>query len=230
MKIKNKIMQMDIGLLTPNARAGFARSCGFKDGSEKHRRMAQMADEVLQKGIAGLSPAAVVSAYDGNVLAGDSVVLDGVTFRCSAFKQINAVRVRKFYAFILTVGQVSAPSDEVMDLLYADFWGTAFTDAAMDELTQSLARDAGDGSHIAKFGPGFYGMSVSNIPLIFSILDGSAIGVEVCKDSGCMVPLKSCAGFMVATDGAAELTAAACMSCTGNRGGCRLCKNRIRQF
>ena len=229
MFMKNRIIRMDTGLLLPKARSALSQACGFRDDSKKHRRMALCADEVLQKGIGGLRPLAVVSAYDNNVLADESVILDGMTFRCTAFARIIPIHVKKIYAFILTVGEVLAPDGDIMDSLYADIWGTAFTDAAMDALSEVLANDAGDGCHMAAFGPGFYGMDISYIPLLFDILDGSAIDVRVRRQSCCMIPLKSCAGFMIAAAEASTLPPADCMSCSGNRDGCRLCKKRRLQ-
>ena len=223
--MKNQVIHMDMAALLPKAREALAKASGFKDGNDKHRRMAQMAEEVLQKGKSTLRPCAVVSSYDNSVLSGDKAVLYETAFKCPAFARIEVDRVKKFYVFILTVGEVTADSDAVMDILYADMWGTAFADAAMEALSELLAKDAGAGSYMATFGPGFYSMDMSTIPLIFDVLSGNAIGVEVHKQSSCMIPLKSCAGFMVATDGASALPPADCMSCVGNRGGCRLCKN-----
>jgi len=223
--VKNEIIPFDINMLLPKARAALVKSCGFKDGSAKHRRMAQMADDVLQKGMEGLRPSAIVSAYDASVLYGHEATLDGTSFKCAAFARINPVHVKKIYVFIITAGEVSVEGGDVMDVLYADMWGTAFADAAIEALSELLADNTGSGSHIATFGPGFYGMDMSDIPLIFDILDGNAIGVEARAQSGCMIPLKSCAGFMIAADEPTALPPADCMSCVGNRGGCRLCKN-----
>jgi len=223
--MKNTILQLNIEQLLPKAQEDFARLCGFRAGSDKHRRMAQMADDVLQKGKSGLKPAAVVSAYESSVLRADKAVLDGVTFQCAAFARIDASFVRKLYAFILTAGEVSAEGGGAMESLYASMWGTAFAYAATSALSEILAENAGDGSKMAIFGPGFYGMDLSNIPLIFRILDGSGIGVAIREKACYMVPLKSCAGFMLATHSLAAFPPADCMNCVGNRGGCHSCRN-----
>ena len=222
--MNNTVIQLDINSLLPKARSYFAGACGFVDGNKKHQRMANDADSVLHKGMGGLRPSAIVSAYNGNVLADDCATLDGVSFRCAAFARINPDSIKKFYAFILTVGEVTPPDDSGLGQLYADIWGTVFTDAAIGSLSGLLADDAGGSCHMASFGPGLYGMDISNIHLIFDILNGSAIGVKAHKKSGCMVPAKSYAGFIIALSDASMPPLTDCNNCSGNRRWCRLCK------
>ena len=135
--------------------------------------------------------------------------------------------VKKVYAFILTVGEVLAVKGVVMYSLYADIWGTAFTDAALEALSAILLQDAGGASGMAVFAPGLYGMNISYIHQLFQILDGSAIGVEAHAHSGCMIPLKSYAGLMIAVDDISMLPPVDCMNCAGNRGGCRFCRRGV---
>ncbi len=78
------------------------------------------------------------------------------------------------------------------------------------------------------FGPGYYGMKTQDTIKLLALLEGDAIGVT-CRESGVMVPLKSCTGIYLVTDSTAPLPDLECETCLGNTGNCRLCNVRRQE-
>ena len=76
-----------------------------------------------------------------------------------------------------------------------------------------------------EFGPGYFGMPVSESKKFFKILDAESIGVWV-KESGLMIPQKSCTGFYLVYNRPDIKPEPECMRCRGNAAGCRFCAVR----
>lgn len=225
--MEGKIVRFNVNDINEAARAEFRKTAGFEDGNKKHQRMAAQAEDILQDCTKDIQPTAIYAAYGPEVLQGDTAVLDGITIKCNAFARLDPARVVKLYPYILTAGDIPFDNDNTLHMLFADMWGTAYTDAAVEALKEHLAKDAQNASGaagVSSFGPGYFGMEMNSIQQFFDLLDGGAIGVEV-RSNCYMIPQKSCCGFMVAVQDAAALPPGDCENCIGGKGGCQFCRN-----
>ncbi|MDF3000384.1 MAG: hypothetical protein K0Q48_503, partial [Bacillota bacterium] len=121
----------------------------------------------------------VVSGFDGEVLSGNTATIGATTFICNGFQQLKKDKIHKIYAYILTAGSFELDDNEpVLEQLYADIWGTAYTDAGLEvlkaKLVEEVQRETGNQKTavLEPFGPGFYGMDVDQVGKFFEVLDG----------------------------------------------------------
>lgn len=211
--------------LTPPAWEYYLETCGLAEvKSDKHRRMLERSKQVLGEILPLVKVRAVTVRFDGGCLAGNTLALDGVQFSCPAFGRLEPERINAVYAYVLTAGEVRLETANVSDMLFADIWGTSFTDAGIDMLRQRLTLENDGYIMSPSFGPGFYGMGMDMLPAFFKLLDTSEIGVAL-KSGRLLLPLKSCAGFIMAVQDVWRLPVRDCADCMGNPGGCRFCKN-----
>lgn len=168
-----------------------------------------------------------------------------VTLECTAFEQLEPASIEGVYAYALTAGDFYLEDRPVMDQLYADIWGTAFTDAGREALVDLIRedcrrRDGGDVSEVEvsdtevseavvsnadisdSFGPGFYGMSPAEMRKMPLLVDFHKLGLTV-NETGVMQPLKSCGGILLKVNGLYKHLNSACETCSGSRKTCRLC-------
>ena len=206
----------------PAARAAFAKACGFQAGNDRHRRMSELAEQVLEDGIDSLRPTAVVSAFDSDALVGDTIRAGGFSFHCEAFAQFDPKHVRRIYAFMLAVHNIKPKQEGISAAVFADMWGTIFCDAAIAALTEMLR-----GSTIIY--PGFFGFSLSNILLFSKLLDGEGIGIQVREPGYTMLPVKSCCGFLFESTDPLPVPETACRDCIANKHWCIMCKNNEKR-
>jgi len=221
----NQVIRIETEEAAPLARQYFIKICGFHREGEKYAKMLSDGLSVREKISEKININAVVSAFGGEVISGDCAEAGGVTFVCNAFSRIKKNNIRRVYAYLLTAGiyklEENAP---IMDQLYADIWGTSFVDAGLEVLKKRLA---GESAYEA-FGPGFYGMDVDQIKKFFELLDGKKIGMEV-RESCLMLPLKSCAGFLIVVRDKSDLPDSDCFNCKAGRKGCEFCHSVIRK-
>lgn len=207
----------------------FSSMCGFNRDGEKYREMFYQSLRVRERISACIDLKAVVSDFPGECIKRNIAYLNGVSFECRALEQLNVHNVCRIYAYILTSGNIELKDASLLDVFYADTWGTAYIDAGRDILKKRLHNDfpgncSKYGIHISdSFGPGYYGMDVTEVFKFFKLLEGSRIGVEL-KGSGMMSPVKSCAGFFIKVMDDKELPTYDCRACIGNSQGCRFCR------
>lgn len=203
----------------------FFNICGFNRDKEKHKLMMNNGLTVRDEMMNNLNVRAVISAFGKEAICGKTIDLNEIKFECNAFEHINNASVKKIYAYILTAGGGDIDSESIMDRLYADIWGTAYVDAARDLLQKEIKDRNLDLFVSESFGPGYYGMDVTQLNNFFKVLDGEKIGVQV-KDSSLMVPVKSCAGFYIIVDNEGELPQSDCKDCLANSTGCQFCNKK----
>ncbi|MCL1808850.1 MAG: hypothetical protein FWG42_03665 [Clostridiales bacterium] len=211
----------------PIALADFISICGFKQESEKHKRMLETGMGVRERGLGKIEAKALVAEYGPEAVRESAVAVDGIEFRCDSLYQMDRGKIRKALLYIVTAGECGCESEDIMDRLYADFWGTAYVDAAYELLRQKarsiyIEKEEAGLELSDAFGPGYYGMPTEEIKNFFSVLDGNSIGVK-CLPSCVMVPIKSCAGILFVVEKGAKLPESSCLHCVGNRSGCQLC-------
>ena len=149
-------------------------------------------------------------------------------------EQIPEECVEGIYFYMLTAGECYFSSEEnIMDFLYADIWGTNYVDAGIELMTDKLKEDMEkrfEGRQVylsEEFGPGYFGMPVIESKKFFRVLDADAIGVWV-KDSGLMIPQKTCAGLYLVLNRPGIKAEPECMRCHGNASGCQFCAVRAK--
>ena len=219
----------------PLAEQRFIKTCGFNLETEKHKRMMKMGLAVREKGVSGIDINALVSFYGGEAFSEGKVKAEGVEIYCNYFDQIPAEWVEGVYFYMLTVGECLFSSEEdIMDFLYADIWGTNYVDAGIEILKEKLNADLlerfpGKTLYLSdEFGPGYFGMPVIESKNFFRVLDADSIGVWV-KDSGLMIPQKTCAGLYLVLNQPGVKAEPECMQCRGNASGCQFCAVRAEK-
>lgn len=124
------------------------------------------------------------------------------------------------FLYACCAGDYALPEENILDQVYADIWGSAFTDAVRALIKKELEQ----GCRISEnFGPGFYGMSTRALGKMQQILDFQALGIEV-RSNNIMIPLKSCAGMFFRVSERYKTIGAACEACYGNQASCKLCQ------
>jgi hypothetical protein len=232
----NQVIRITVEEADRYATDYFINICGFRNREgEKFKRMMDHGMRIREQIADRIDMRAIVSSYDGGVMSGNTARLGDVAFVCNAFEQLNQDSVLKLYAYLFTAGVFELSDDDpVIDQLYADIWGTAYTDAGLEVLKERLKGDydaeaSGGEAHILNaFGPGYYGMDVDQIGAFFEVLDGGKIGVKA-RTNSLMLPLKSCAGFHVIVGDNTRLPSADCESCRSDHSGCEFCQAVIRK-
>jgi len=212
----------------PAAWRYYLKTCGLPEepALPRHTRILARSSEVLNDIWPKISVRALTKRFPGDCLSGETLTLEGVKFECRAFGRLDPARIHAVYPYLLTAGDVHLDTDNVADGLFADIWGTSFTDAGLELLGRTLSSENEGYTLSPSFGPGFYGMDIGMMERFFALFDASAIGVTLCGSS-MLIPLKSCAGFFIAGKDEGMLPVRDCESCIGNPGGCRFCKNAV---
>ncbi|MGI6732041.1 MAG: hypothetical protein ACOX5F_09185 [Anaerovoracaceae bacterium] len=230
--MKREIIIFNEDEVFQKAKEHFIKIAGFRSHDKKHLKMLEEGMKARDLGLGGIEIKAVVSSYGGEVYQDHKVNIEGTEFACTAFSQINDDIVKKVYAYLLTVGEcTSGDEDGIMTQLYADIWGTAYTEAARDVLQDFIVNDIeknypdqlNNGLFLSDtFGPGFYGMDVAQSIELFQVLNGESIGIQV-RDSGIMLPLKSCSGLFLLVTDSTVLPKPDCRDCLGSVLSCSFC-------
>ncbi|NCB41786.1 MAG: hypothetical protein EOM59_04120 [Clostridia bacterium] len=218
--------------LYPMARKYFIGYNRLKLDNEKHARMMKIGDEARLAGLSGIDVKAVVSYWGGSCIQNGKLIKEGVSLECTALSQIAEGVVKRIYAFVITAGEcLYSDSDPITTQLFADTWGTAYVDVARVVMAKAFKKDMSKSFpnenlfFSAYIGPGFYGMPmVENIQLC-KLLSAEEIGVKA-RDSGLMVPVKSCSGFYLATTDLKAMPRRSCEDCVGNPKGCAYCLSK----
>ena len=231
--MRNKKISIEESVAYPLAEERFIKTCGFNLETTKHQRMMKMGAKVRKDGLKGIDINALVAFYGPEVFEDSIIRIDDIKLQCNYFSQIPKEAVEGVYFYMLTAGECLFSSEEnIMDFLYADIWGTNYVDAGIHVLTEDYIkkdmreRFAEKDVYLSEeFGPGYFGMPVIETKKFFSVMDGGLINVRV-KESGLMIPQKTCAGLYLVynrDDIKAELS---CMQCYGNAAGCQFCAVR----
>ena len=231
----NKKISIEENKAYPLAEKRFIQTCGFNMETEKHQRMMKMGKKVRDDGIAGIDIQALVSYYGPEVCFNGKITIEDVELTCNYFEQIPAECVEGVYFYMLTAGECYFSSEEnIMDFLYADIWGTNYVDAGIEVMTEEyikadMAERFGEKEVYLseEFGPGYFGMPVIETKKFFKIMDGGLINVKV-KDSGLLIPQKTCAGLYIVLNSPDIKAEPECTRCHGNAAGCQFCAIRAK--
>jgi len=223
--MKDNVITLQKAIMDEKATEYFIKICGFYRDMKKYRSHLDKALQVRDKLGDRISPKAVLSFFDKPLFDGKNLLINNVKFECLAFEQFDPQDLLGIYAYILSAGEFSFESGTMAEAFYADCWGTAYLDAGRDVLRQYIKNlyHTSDVFVSDSFGPGYYGMQVSNLPNFFKILDASKIGVTLYGEQ-LMVPLKTCAGFYMVSKKEMNL-GRDCANCIGNQRGCQFCRS-----
>lgn len=157
-------------------------------------------------------------------LSGSLLTAGRVTVECRAFERMEKEAVRNVYFYACAAGDFVCAGEDDMEKFYADLWGCAYLDALRILLEDELAdRAAEEGLTLSRsFGPGFYGMDVSEAVNISKIVDFEDLGIRI-NPSGVLEPANSCAGIYFAAAEGFDWPGHECKDCLGSEGGCRFC-------
>lgn len=232
--MRNRLFIFEESSAYKDAEKRFIKTCGFDLQKPKHQRMMKMGEKVREDGIDGIQIRAMLSFCDASALKDEYIEVDGERLEFPYLERIPKDAVLGIYFYALTVGECYFSSEEnIMDFLYADIWGTNYVDSSMELLRTEIENDMKQTFKdypqtylSAEFGPGYYGLPVSASKSIMKIMDGQQIGIRV-KESGLIIPQKSCMGFFFVYDRPGIEVETECRKCRGNSKGCMFC--RIRQ-
>lgn len=217
--MKDIIFDIDSAQCSRIANDIFIKDSGIDRPGRKFEKMREAAYQIRSLIGSDVKLRFACRYYDEINLTGKTLVIGGQSFVCNAFEQIESGAVEGVYAYAVCAGEFDMPDKKIMDQLYADIWGTAFADAVRFVVRQRLEEEA---ALSESFGPGFYGMDVSEISNLDKLLDFSRIGIELRNDT-IMVPLKSCAGMFFKVNENYIPLNTACETCRGSHKSCRLC-------
>lgn len=204
----------------------FSGRLGAEPGSAAFETMKRDAEAVIDKLRPAFGAKCEYARFgEGEfTLSGSRLTAGGVTVECRAFERIREETVKGVYFYACTAGDFACTSEDDMEKFYADLWGGAYLDGLRILLEDELAdRAAEKGLTLSRsFGPGFYGMDVSETVKIAEIVDFGELGMRI-NSAGVMEPPKSCAGLYFAVREGFEDPGPECKDCQGNEGGCRFC-------
>ena len=204
----------------------FSERLGAEPGSAAFETMKREAEAVVKKLRSAFgAKCEYVGFGEGEfTLSGSRLAAGGVTVECRAFERMEKEAVKNVYFCACTAGDFACASEDDMEKFYADLWGGAYLDGLRTLLEDELAdRAAEEGLTLSRsFGPGFYGMDVSETAKIAEIVDFDELGMRI-NSAGVMEPPKSCAGLYFAVREGFGDPGPECKDCRGNEGGCRFC-------
>ena len=236
--MESSLIKIEEPRVFPLAEKRFISTCGLDlENNKKHKRMMQLGYEVREAGLAGIDIRAVVSYFDKEAFHDGVLHVGGTELTCNYMHRIPEEAVEGVYVYMLTAGECLFSSEEnIMEFLDADIWGTAYVDGGIEALKEDYIipdmlerfRDSGKSVFLSEeFGPGYFGMPVIETRKFEAVLDPTKIGVRV-KESGLMIPQKSCTGFFLVYNRDDMSAEPACMRCAGNSKGCDFCSVRAK--
>ncbi len=217
------------------AERAFISTCGLGSAtSKKHLKMLEHGLKTRDSGMSGIDIRAIVGYYGPEVFDGGKIKIGEAELSCNYFSRIPREYVEGIYIYMLTAGECLFESeDKIMEFLFADIWGTSYVDAGTEALKEDYIipdmkkRCKDKKIHLSKeFGPGYFGMFVGQTKEFEKILENEKIGVKV-KDSGMMIPQKSCAGIYFCLNNKIA-DEPECAKCMGNPAGCNFCEIKKR--
>ena len=224
--MENKIIVFENSEADAIALDYFKAMCGFNRPGDRFQSMLLSGLAIRDQIKDSIQIKVIISAFDRESIKGANIEIKNLVFSCQALDQIERGSVARIYAYLLTIGQLQYNSDSVLDLFYADAWGTAYVDAGRDLLRAWLQNShaAVNGELVSdSFGPGYYGMGMDQLAKFFQLLDAEQIGIQL-NGSTMMLPLKSCAGFFLVVTDEGQLPGNDCKSCLSEAKGCNFCR------
>ena len=222
----NQIIGFSLEEAFPIAEYCFLKVSGLGKGTQKHKKMFDRALEIYKEISKTVRLVAAVSYRTPERIDGKTLYFNGERLSCNGFNRLTPENVKGAYFYLLTAGEAQTVSDQLMDQLYGDIWGTALVDSGRRLLREhllTLEKLKGEDSILsASFGPGYYGMELDQTAELFRIIEGSTVGVGL-SPGGMMLPQKSVIGLYLSVRNEKELPLPSCENCIGGHAGCAFC-------
>jgi len=223
--MKNQIIRLDKDQGKELAEKNFTDMCGYNRRKPVSQKIIEQSLRSLNDVYHQLEIKVIISEYEKTCVDGINMLLDGKLFNCNALAQLPAEEIERIYIYLLTVGELNVSEASVLNQVYYDMWQNAYMDAGQEILRQYLQglscnidRNVSD-----NFGPGFFGMDISQLEQFFAILDGEKICLKL-LNSGFMSPSKSYAGFFLVTNSKQNFVGNDCGNCLSSGKTCMYCK------
>ncbi len=221
-----QIINISIDDISSAAMGYFAATAGLKKDSEKHRRMWAHAMRVYEEFRQKAEIKVFLRYLVPGKIDGKNIYFNGIRFSCNAFERFTPDNINGAYFYLLTVGDAGTDSEQLMDQLYADIWGTSLVDSANDKIRGHISfveSEKEKGNVLsAPFGPGYYGMALGQTVEFFQIVDAPLVGVTL-TPGGMMLPQKSVTGLYLSVKDGSQLPPGSCENCIGGVSGCAFC-------
>ncbi|MFV0363288.1 MAG: hypothetical protein ACK5LL_09420 [Suipraeoptans sp.] len=219
--MEKKFFDVDSEQCKKLAMAFFEQSSGIDLPGTKFQRMRKASLAVLDKiksridlsGEYAYFPKSEFSFEENGLRVGD------IHIKCNAFEQFNHDCIEGLYIYACSAGDYAIKNEDVLNQVYADLWGTSYAYAIRLLIKENMEKN---GRISESFGPGFYGMALSELKKIEELLDFERLGIQISRGT-IMIPLKSCAGFYFHVDDAYQPVNIQCESCLGNQTSCNFC-------
>ena len=223
---RDKIIQFDSQTLQEESERLFIKMGGLDKDGRKFDQLRDMGNRIRGEIEGRIDARAIISYYSADRITKDGMLLwiDGVQLKCNAFEQIDMDQIKGAYIFFIHAGEYYLDDEPIMDQLLADMWGTAFVDAIRSCFGDLLREDA---FLSEEFGPGFFGMDVREMNQLAKLTDPSKIDIEV-RETGVLLPLKSCGGIYLEVEDDYVSIDSACMDCKGTLKSCSYCNLKRR--
>lgn len=223
--MKNYIIRLDKDQGKERAEKNFRDMCGYNRRKPVPQKIIERSLRSLEDVYHQLEIKALISEYEKNCADGIHMLLDGKLFTCYALAQIPTEEIERIYIYLLTVGELNFSEASILNQVYYDMWQNAYMDAGHEILRQYLqGLSCNTDRYVSdNFGPGHYGMDISQLEQFFAILDGEKICLKL-LDSGFMSPTKSYAGFFLVTNSKQNFVGNDCANCSSSRKTCIYCK------
>lgn len=223
--MKNLLIHLDQDQGRGLAEKIFRDMCGYNRGKPVPQKIIERSLRSLNDVYHQLEIKALISEYEKTCADGITMQLDGELFTCKALAQIPAEEIERIYIYLLTVGELNVSEASILNQVYYDMWHNAYMDAGQELLKQYLQGLScnKDKYVLDDFGPGFFGMDISQLKQFFAVLDSEKICLKL-LDSGFMSPAKSYAGFLLVTNSKQNFSGNNCENCMSSRNICMYCK------
>ncbi|MDA8220895.1 MAG: vitamin B12 dependent methionine synthase [Desulfitobacterium hafniense] len=222
--MKNHVILLDKDQGKELAEKNFRDMCGYNRTKPVPQKIIERSLRSLNDVYHQLEIKAIISEYEKTCAAGINMLLDGKLFTCNALAQIPTEEIERIYIYLLTVGELNLSEASILNQVYYDMWQNAYMDAGQEILRQYLqGLSCNTDRYVSdNFGPGLYGMDISQLEQFFAILDGEKICLKM-LDSGFMSPTKSYAGFFLVTNSKQNF-GNDCENCLSSGKTCMYCK------
>jgi len=227
--MRNRVLELDKSKGKERAKEYFIKICGFDKNKRIPQKRIEEGIRTLEDIYESIHIQAILSEYGKSCIGKEEINLDGTVFKCKALSQVRSEDFIKIYTYMLTVGDIQSRNAKILWQVYYDIWLNAFVNTGRDLLRSYIkGMQESPSSFISgSFGPGFYGMPVSELDKFFQVMNAEKIGIKN-LDKHLMVPVKSHAGFYVITANREVLFEKDCANCVSSGKTCYYCQETTR--
>lgn len=226
--MKEHLIHINTAEVDALAEINFIQTCGLNQPGEKYEKMKADGFRIRDKLRPLISIKVVVKSFEGVMVKKDRLYLESLNFKSVAFEKLNPATVKRVYVYGITLSDTTLEWADFLEAFYAEAWGVAYIDAGRSVLQAYLFNQCeADWSEESlyfsdSFGPGFYGMEITENKKLFQVLDGAKIGITL-NESCMMIPEKSCSGIYFVTTKPLGKFEKACIKCHKSIHGCQFC-------